>query len=104
MHGGPFGSGGPAYEELPAGSAKPVPSSGVRTTPGSGRTFGTVAPTGSPGTDRPVGSGTLARPASLSLGGASQNSPSPYSSSAASQKPASLQPTIIGPTGYDDLK
>jgi pilus assembly protein CpaC len=81
-------AGGSGYEELPLGpGSKPMPGSGARTSAPRGAPIARTATGGTTGGSRAVGSGTAARPASISVPPAS-----------------SLQPALIGSAGYDDLK
>jgi pilus assembly protein CpaC len=101
--GGLFGPGGFGAEELPASQSPPTPSpmSGARTSKGTKPSLANGSSRG-----RAIGTGTNAMSVSTTRTGESpQNSYSPYSASPSSPKAGpSLQPTIIGPQGYDDLK
>jgi pilus assembly protein CpaC len=98
---GPVGPGG-MIEEVPAAKGPPVPmpSSGARANPLRG------SPVASASATRAAGTGTLARPASVTrTTGAPQNAYSAYYEGAQPQKPAAgSAPTMIGTQGYDDLK
>jgi pilus assembly protein CpaC len=98
---GPIAPGG-MIEEVPAtkGPPIPTPTSGARTAPARS---GAVATAGG---SRAAGTGTLARPASVTrVSGGPQNAYSAYYEGAQPQKQAAAAaPTMIGPQGYDDLK
>jgi pilus assembly protein CpaC len=104
--GGLPGPGGPRFEELPANKMPPVP------TPGSSARTNSAA--GKPvAAKRPAGTGPVARTISAqrtsgtpqNSNSAPQNANSSYLESGSPQKPpATHQPKLIGPQGYDDLK
>jgi pilus assembly protein CpaC len=90
---------GPTYEELPGQSPSATPMNGVRSAPSSRASNSSLR-------GRVTGTGTKALSASATRTGESpQNGYSPYGASGSVQKaPSGLQPAIIGPQGYDDLK
>jgi pilus assembly protein CpaC len=108
-HGGhEFGPGGPYAEEVAPGPATPLapptpaPSSAKRKAAPQVRVASQPAGT----SRRPIGTGPVTR--TVSSGGttaAPQNGYSSYQGRTNPQKPSTkLQPTLIGPLGYDDLK
>jgi pilus assembly protein CpaC len=101
--GSPFGSG---YEELPTAPGAPGPNSGARSAPTTGKGRGILQSAISSRRPGATGTGATARPVSnSSTPDSPQNGYSSYYSSGPPQKPASgIQPTLIGPLGYDDLK
>jgi len=97
--GGLLGPGAFGPEELPASQAPPVPSptSGARAGKNAGAN---LAGNGSRG--RAIGTGTNAVPVSTSR--KSDFARDGYTSPSAAGAPKGLQPAIIGPQGYDDLR
>jgi pilus assembly protein CpaC len=99
-HGGPGGLIGPGYEDLPKTPSNGVPP-GVAVPPGI-----PVPPLGAQGNaagtsrrSNAIGTGTTARPAS-----SGRISDSYYSGSGTPTPAPVVQPAMIGPAGYDDLR
>jgi len=107
---GPGGQGmlGPGYEELPPGQTAPTPPApnGARFSPSAGRSSGIAGNSSMMSRGRTIGTGTRALPASTSRGSElTDNGYSAYRDSAGSSKSAgTLQPAMIGPQGYDELR
>jgi len=101
--GGLLGPGAFGPEELPPTSGPPAPSptNGARSGKGLTNPVANSSPRG-----RTIGNGANAMSISTTRTSDSpQNGYSPYAANSGIQKPsAGLQPTIIGPQGYDDLK
>jgi pilus assembly protein CpaC len=93
---GPGGPGllGPGYEELPAPQTAPVPpASGARLSPSAGKNG--IAANSAMSRKGAIGTGTKALPASTG---------SSFADSAAPRSSGGLQPAMIGPQGYDELR
>lgn len=107
---GGMGPGGPGmYEELPsAGKSPPIPTpgAGARVMPNRNTTIAAAGVTQAGGARGTFGTGTAARPISVTrTSGSPQNAYSAYYDGASPQKPsAQATPNTIGPQGYDDLK
>jgi len=93
---GPGGPGmlGPGYEELPSPQTAPVPpASGARLSPSAGKSG--IATNSAMSRKGAIGAGTRALPASTG---------SSFADSAAPRSGGGLQPAMIGPQGYDELR